>query len=224
MAPGHPDNLRAAYLVTHLSRLGAVPRPNGVPSRSPRGHGAGSADPSAISWAFTSAGPRFTETPEKLQPVAAMRTTHVRAEDTAERWLLYDASQHTLGRMAAEIARRLTGKDLPTYTPSEIGAGAHVVVIHSKTSKVSGGGTKELQKEYQRYSGYPGGLHRLRLAEVRERRPNDIVTLAVRRMLPKTRAGRQMLKRLHVYPGADHPHQAQQPTHVQELGTTPEVS
>lgn len=141
-----------------------------------------------------------------------MTTTHCRASDLEERWLLFDASEQPLGRMAAKIAMALMGKDRPTYTASEL-CGAHVVVIHSARSVLTG--TKSDDKVYHRYSGYPGGLHESSVAHVRERTPNDIVTLAVRRMLPKTRLGRKMLARLKVYPGADHMHTAQQPVKVE---------
>ena len=137
-----------------------------------------------------------------------MKTTHVRAADIQERWYVFDASTQPLGRMSAKIATLLMGKDQPTYTPSEL-CGAHVVVINAAKAQVSG--KKDDQKIYPFYSGYPGGLKEVSLEAMRERRPADIVTLAVRRMLPKSRLGRQMLKHLKVYGGADHPHTAQQP-------------
>ncbi len=143
-----------------------------------------------------------------------MRTTHVKASDVEDRWLLFDASQHNLGRMAARIATCLMGKDRPTYTPSEHG-GTHVVVINSAHAVMSG--TKGQTKEYQHYTGYPSGRKVLSTDEVRERRPNDIVTLAVRRMLPKNKLGRTMLSNLKVYPGTDHPHAAQSPTTVETI-------
>jgi len=143
-----------------------------------------------------------------------MTTTHVRAQDTEERWLLYDASEHSLGRMAAAIAVRLMGKDRPSYTPSECG-GAHVVVVNGARPRLSA--KKEAQKTYAHYSGYMGGLKIVPLEKVRERRPGDIVTLAVRRMLPKTRLGHDMLRRLKVYPGPEHPHAAQKPVKVESL-------
>ena len=141
-----------------------------------------------------------------------MRTTHVKASDTDERWYLYDASEHVLGRMAAEIAMRLQGKDRPTWTPSETG-NTHVVVVNAGRAVVTG--DKNDRKEYQTYSGYPGGQHVWPLAELRERRPRDIVTLAVRRMLPKTRLGARMLKNLKVYGESEHPHTAQNPQKVE---------
>ncbi len=141
-----------------------------------------------------------------------MKTTHVRAADVEERWLLYDASEHILGRMATQIAMALMGKDRPTWTPSEL-TGAHVVVIHSERVRTSG--TKAENKIYPHFTRYAGGLKQVKMADVLARRPNDVVTLAVRRMLPKTRLGHRMLKRLKVYPGAEHPHTAQQPTKVE---------
>lgn len=142
---------------------------------------------------------------------ARAKTSYVRATDVEERWLLFDASEHTLGRMANQIAMALMGKDRPQYQPNEC-TGAHVVVIHSEKAVFSG--KKDAQKTYQHYSGYTNGRKVLALADIRERRPNDIVTLAVRRMLPKTRLGRTMLSRLKVYSGGDHPHTAQKPTRV----------
>lgn len=139
-------------------------------------------------------------------------TSHIRAAETEERWYLFDASEHVLGRMAADIATRLMGKDRPTYTPSEL-TGAHVVVVNSGAARLTG--NKAAQMQYQRFSGYPGGLRVIPYEDMRELRPNEIVTLAVRRMLPKTRLGKRMLSRLKVYEGAEHPHGAQSPTKVE---------
>ncbi len=143
-----------------------------------------------------------------------MRTTHVKAADVEDRWFLFDASQHNLGRMAARIATLLIGKDRPTYTPSEHGA-THVVVINSKQAVMTG--SKNSLKEYQHYTGYPNGRRVLPTDEIRERRPNDIITLAVRRMLPKNRLGKKMLSHLKVYRESEHPHSAQQPELVESL-------
>ena len=143
-----------------------------------------------------------------------MRTSPIRAVDVEERWLLFDASQHNLGRMAAKIATTLIGKDRPTYTPSEHGA-THVVVINSANSVMTM--AKNSGKEYQYYTGYPNGRRVLTTDDMRARRPNDIVTLAVRRMLPKTKLGKKMLSHLKVYSGTDHPHGAQKPALVETL-------
>ena len=143
-----------------------------------------------------------------------MRTTHVKAADVEERWLLFDASKHTLGRMAAHIAWSLMGKDRPSYTPSEHGS-THVVVVHAERARFLG--DKNDGKSYQHYTRYPGGLYNVPIARVRERRPADIITLAVRRMLPRNRLGRQLLRRLKVYAGPDHPHRAQSPVTVDKI-------
>ena len=148
-----------------------------------------------------------------------MTTSHIRAVDTEERWFLYDASEHSLGRMAAKIARQLMGKDRPSWTPSE-GGNTHVVVIQGEKPRLSGKKSGDGQgpgKLYQHYTGYPDGRREIPIDKVAERRPADIVTLAVRRMLPKTRLGRDMLRGLKVYAGEEHPHTAQKPVKVESL-------
>lgn len=140
-----------------------------------------------------------------------MKSTRVRATDRAERWLCYDASEHTLGRMASRIAMNLMGKDEPTWTPNEL-TGAHVVVINGTQARLTG--NKADTKSYVHYTRYAGGQKHVALADVIERRPEDVVTLAVRRMLPKSKLGKAMLSRLKVYPGAEHPHTAQKPVKV----------
>ncbi len=143
-----------------------------------------------------------------------MKTTRFRAQDVEDRWFLYDASKHVLGRMASDIAMRLMGKDRPTYTAGEL-TGAHIVVINAERSRLTG--KKALTKVYPRYSGYPGGLYEHPLAALRTVRPHDIVKLAVRRMLPRNQQGRKMLARLKVYGGPEHPHAAQKPLPVETL-------
>lgn len=143
-----------------------------------------------------------------------MSTTHVRAATQGERWLLYDASQFTLGQLAAQIAMNLMGKDVPTYTASELG-GAFVIVINAGQIKTTG--NKAQQKTYDFYSGYPGGLKTVSYADLNRRRPGDALRLAVKRMLPKTTLGRDMRRRLKVYTGSTHPHTAQQPVKVEKI-------
>jgi large subunit ribosomal protein L13 len=145
-----------------------------------------------------------------------MTTTHIRACDADQRWLLYDASEHALGHMAASIAMGLMGKDRPEYTPSEL-TGAFVVVVNADKVRLSG--KKNDQKTYSHYTGFQGGLKVVPLERVLERRPRDVVRLAVRRMLPKTTLGREMLRRLRIYTGPDHPHAAQQPVKVEPKAT-----
>jgi large subunit ribosomal protein L13 len=141
-------------------------------------------------------------------------TTHVRSATLPQRWLVYDASKFTLGRLAAQIAMNLMGKDRPTYTPSEMN-GAFVVVINAE--KVRTTGTKRDYKTYAHYSGYPGGRKEVAFADLQGRRPDEIIHLAVRRMLPKSVQGRDMRRRLKVYAGPDHPHTAQQPVQVDTI-------
>lgn len=143
-----------------------------------------------------------------------MPTTHVRSASLPERWLLYDASQYTLGKLSAQIAMNLMGKDQPTYTASELN-GAFVIVINAEKVRVSG--NKADEKTYDFYSGYPGGLKEVPYADMMRRRPTDIVRLAVKRMLPKTTLGRDMRRRLKIYVGAEHPHEAQKPVAVQKI-------
>ena len=140
-----------------------------------------------------------------------MKSTFVRTADAQERWLLYDASEHNLGRMASKIAVALMGKDRPTYTPSQL-TGAFVVVTNSAKARLTG--TKDDSKLYVHYTKYHDGQKKVALERVRKDRPNDIVKLAVRRMLPKTKLGHDMLRRLKVYDGSEHPHSAQQPVKV----------
>ncbi len=140
-----------------------------------------------------------------------MKSTFVRTAQAQERWLLYDASEHTLGRMASKIAMHLMGKDRPTYTAGQL-TGAHVVVVNAKQARTTG--VKAQTKTYAHYTRYAGGRKDVAMERVRATRPEDIVALAVRRMLPKTRLGHDMLRRLKVYPGAEHPHTANKPVKV----------
>jgi large subunit ribosomal protein L13 len=140
-----------------------------------------------------------------------MPTTHFTTQSATERWLLYDATNQVLGRLASDIAMKLMGKDKPSYTPNAQ-TGAFVVVIHAE--KVAITGKKALNKTYEHYSGYPGGQKSVAYADLQERRPDQIVREAVRRMLPKTILGRGMLSRLKIYSGPEHKHSAQQPVKV----------
>jgi large subunit ribosomal protein L13 len=147
-----------------------------------------------------------------------MPTTHVRSADLpaglAGRWLLYDASRFELGRLAAQIAMNLMGKDQPTYTPSEKN-GAFVVVVNA--AKVKTTGRKDGQKTYVHYTGYPGGQREVSFARMQARRPGEVVRLAVKRMLPKNALGHDLLTRLKVYGGPEHPHSAQKPATVEKI-------
>ena len=123
-------------------------------------------------------------------------------------WLVVDAAGQTLGRLATQIADALRGKGKPEYTP-HCDVGDFVIVVNAERVAVTG---KKLQdKRYYRHSGYPGGLRSRSLAEMLERRPEEVVRRAVRGMLPRTRLGRAQLRKLKVYAGPDHPHAAQKP-------------
>ena len=128
---------------------------------------------------------------------------------TIEReWYVVDATGHTLGRLASEIATILRGKNKPTYTP-HIDTGDNVIVINAEKIKVTG---KKLdQKIYYHHSDYVGGMKETTLKEMMEKKPERVIELAVKGMLPKGPLGRQMIKKLHVYAGAEHNHAAQQP-------------
>ncbi|HKP20484.1 MAG TPA: 50S ribosomal protein L13 [Thermoleophilaceae bacterium] len=135
--------------------------------------------------------------------------TYVATPDTRERnWLVVDANGKTLGRLATQIADALRGKRKPDYTP-HIDVGDFVVVVNAE--KISVTGNKRAEKRYYRHSGYPGGLRSRTLDDMLERRPEEVVRLAVKGMLPRTRLGRAQLRKLKVYAGPDHPHAAQKP-------------
>ena len=135
--------------------------------------------------------------------------TYVATPSTRERnWLLVDAEGRTLGRLATQIADALRGKRKPEYTP-HIDVGDFVIVVNAE--KVAVTGNKREHKVYRRHSGYPGGLRSRTLGQMLERRPEEVIRLAVRGMLPRTRLGRAQLRKLKVYAGPDHPHVAQKP-------------
>ncbi|HYN49819.1 MAG TPA: 50S ribosomal protein L13, partial [Thermoleophilaceae bacterium] len=119
-----------------------------------------------------------------------------------------DATGQTLGRLATQIAHVLRGKRKPTYTP-HVDTGDFVIVVNAERIAVTG--KKREEKRYYRHSGYPGGLRSRSLGEMLERRPEEVIRLAVKGMLPRTRLGRAQLRKLKVYAGPDHPHAAQQP-------------
>jgi len=137
-----------------------------------------------------------------------MKTYAAKEIEIKRQWHLVDAEGKVLGRMASRIADVLRGKHKPCYTPN-VDTGDFVVVINA--GKVVVTGKKAQQKVYQRYSGYPGGLKEIKYADMLERHPERIIRLAVRRMIPNNKLGRRVLKKLKVYRGPEHPHEAQQP-------------
>jgi large subunit ribosomal protein L13 len=135
--------------------------------------------------------------------------TFVATPATRERnWLVVDATGQTLGRLATQIADALRGKRKPEYTP-HCDVGDFVIVVNAE--KITVTGKKREQKRYYRHSGYPGGLRSRTFEDMLERRPEEIIRLAVKGMLPRTRLGRAQLRKLKVYAGPDHPHAAQKP-------------
>jgi large subunit ribosomal protein L13 len=137
-----------------------------------------------------------------------MKSYMARPREVERKWLLIDAEGQTLGRLATEIARLLRGKDKPQYTP-HVDTGDFVVVVNAEKVVVTGKKTE--QKVYYRHSGYPGGLKTTSYEEMLERKPTEILRRAVKGMMPKTRLGRQQLKKLKIYAGPEHPHEAQRP-------------
>ena len=135
--------------------------------------------------------------------------TFVATPATRERdWLVVDATDQTLGRLATQIADALRGKRKPEYTP-HCDTGDFVIVVNAE--KISVTGNKRQEKRYYRHSGYPGGLRSRTLEEMLARRPEEVIRKAVKGMLPRNRLGRAQLTKLKVYAGPDHPHQAQKP-------------
>ena len=140
-----------------------------------------------------------------------MSTTYPDVKTIQHDWLLIDAKDQVLGRMASRIALILRGKHKTTYTP-HLDTGDFVVVINA--SKVAVTGQKRAQKIYSRYSGYPGGLRQRTLEQVMEKHPDRIIRQAVKGMMPDGPLGRRLLGKLKVYAGSTHPHTAQQPKPV----------
>ncbi|MDD5557347.1 MAG: 50S ribosomal protein L13 [bacterium] len=137
-----------------------------------------------------------------------MKTYMAKKDEVRPVWHLVDADGKVLGRLATRIAGLLRGKDRPTFTP-HVDTGDFVVVVNA--AKVRLTGKKEEQKVYTRYTGYPGGLRVEPIKRVRERHPERIIERAVAGMMPKSRLGRAMCRKLKVYAGPDHPHAAQRP-------------
>ena len=138
-----------------------------------------------------------------------MEKTYVtKNEDVQREWYVVDATGQTLGRLATRVAHRLRGKHKPIYSPS-VDTGDYVIVVNADKIHVTG--RKLDQKIYYRHSGYPGGLKQITLRNLLQKHPTRVIEHAVRGMLPKNRLGRRMFKKLKVYAGPNHPHEAQQP-------------
>ena len=150
-----------------------------------------------------------------MQRYSVQKTFMQKKEDVTRDWYHVDAEGETLGRMAAEIARILMGKNKPTYT-AHVDGGDFVVVTNAEKVRVTG--QKEEKKLYRYYTGYIGGLRTNNLEWMRANKPEQVIRLAVRRMLPKSKLGKQMLTKLKVYAGAEHNNGAQQPKTISFAG------
>lgn len=137
-----------------------------------------------------------------------MRTYMAKKNTFDRKWFVVDASGEILGRLAVEVARILMGKNKPTYTPN-VDTGDHVIVINAE--KIGLTGNKMEEKVYRHHTGWIGGIRERKLSELIKEKPDEVINLAVKRMLPKTKLGNKMFSKLHVYAGAEHKHGAQNP-------------
>ena len=144
-----------------------------------------------------------------------MKTYYAKPSEVQSEWLLVDATDMTLGRLASEVAQILRGKNKPTYTP-HIDTGDFVVVVNAEKIKITG--AKATDKVYYRHTGYVGHLKSETFTEAMEKHPTRVIEHAVRGMLPKGTLGTQMYKKLKVYAGPEHPHQAQNPRKIELKG------
>ncbi len=138
----------------------------------------------------------------------SFKTYSAKPGDVEKAWHVVDAENVVVGRLAARVATILRGKHRPEYTP-HMDVGDNVIVVNADKARFTG--KKETDKEYFRHSGYPGGIKKRTPKELRDSKPEFIVENAVKGMMPRNKLGRAMLKKLHVYAGPDHPHEAQQP-------------
>ena len=137
-----------------------------------------------------------------------MSTYFPKASEVSRRWFVVDAQDQALGRLASHVANLLAGKLKPTWVPF-MDMGDHVIIINAEKVKLTG--KKLEQKMYYRYSGYPGGMRSVSAQDLKAKRPDRMVEIAIKGMLPKNKLGRAMASKLKVYAGATHPHTAQQP-------------
>src|SRR5688500_14596766 len=143
-----------------------------------------------------------------MSAASMQRTWTAKQNEVERRWYVVDAEGQTLGRLATRIADALRGKRKPEYTP-HVDTGDFVIVVNAEKIRVTG--DKLAQKTYYRHTGYPGGIRSRTLAEMLDRRPEEVIRKAVKGMLPRNRLARAQLRKLKVYAGPEHPHQAQQP-------------
>ena len=144
-----------------------------------------------------------------------MKTYSAKPASVKREWFVVDAAEQTLGRLATEIALRLKGKHKPEYTP-HVDTGDYIVVINAEKIRVTGNKTSD--KMYYRHTGYPGGLKSISFEKLIAHKPESVIELAVKGMLPKNPLGREMYRKLKVYAGTEHPHAAQQPQNLKVNG------
>ena len=137
-----------------------------------------------------------------------MKTFSAKSHEVQRGWYIVDATGKVLGRVAAEVARRLRGKHKPEFTP-HVDTGDYIVVVNADKLRVTGNKTKD--KLYHRHTGYPGGIYSTSFEKLQQKHPERVLTLAVKGMLPKGPLGYAMIKKMKVYAGGEHPHSAQQP-------------
>ena len=140
-----------------------------------------------------------------------MKTYFANSGNIEQKWYVVDASGEVLGRLATQIAKYLRGKHKPEFTP-HADAGDHIIVVNAGEIKVTG--KKESDKKYYSHSGYPGGLKEITYEKMMKKDPRKAIEIAVKGMMPKNPLGREMLRKLKVYAGAEHPHTAQQPVAI----------
>ncbi len=140
------------------------------------------------------------------------KTYHAKPNEVEKNWILVDAKNQTLGRLATVVANVLRGKDKPTFTPAT-DAGDFVIVINAETIEVTG--KKETQKRYHSHSGFPGGYKSAQVREVRAKFPERLIMSAVKGMLPHNKLGDQLITKLKVYAGSEHNHEAQSPVKLE---------
>ena len=141
-----------------------------------------------------------------------MKTFSAKSHEVKRDWYIVDATGKVLGRVAAEIARRLRGKHKPEFTP-HVDTGDYIVVVNAEKLRVTGNKAKD--KLYHRHTTYPGGIRTTNFEKLQAKHPERVLTLAVKGMLPKGPLGYAMIKKMKIYPGAEHPHSAQQPKPLQ---------
>ena len=139
------------------------------------------------------------------------KSYYAKPEDITRKWYIVDATDQVLGRLASEVAKILRGKNKPQFTPS-VDMGDFVIVLNALKVKVTG--NKEKEKKYYNHSGYPGGLKEKTLEFLRKKNPEEILMRAIKGMLPHNKIGKQMLKKVKIYKGAEHSHEAQNPEKI----------